>query len=603
MSDLTRITGLAAPFDTEAMIEKLMKAERVKVDKVEQQKDYTEWKRDTYRDMINLVRGFKDEYFDFLNSENNMRSPGTFNVYEASATVGGVTTNAVEVRATSDAAGISHKITEISQLATKDTWESGTSITKAIDGSGLDISKINNGDKFDILSGGERKAITLDGGYTTIDQLVTDISGKMTVAGITGSVTKTSDGNNISFSSADPTFELVKNSDDTSNTLTNIGFISGADNVLTKSETLNEVFGGTGDYGIKINGKELNFTEDATIDDVINTINSKDMGARLSHSELTGKFTLLSDKEGVSNAITIEDISGKNSLKTSLGLSQTAEQEAKDAKLTIDGVTVTKGSNNFTIDGMEYTLKATSTDTIDIKTNTNATDLSDKIIKFVGKYNEIVETVNDKLTEKRYYDYKPLTDEEKKAMEEKDIELWEERAKSGILKGDTNLDTMLVKMRRALYETVKNSGINLKDMGITTSPDYKKRGQLIVDKEKLENALENDTDKVVKLFTSDGDTYESKGISNRLYDIIEENIRTTGGKGILLKKAGMEGDRTENDNFLDDRIDEYDDRIDELIEDLNNKEDYYYSMFARMEQAMSKMQSQSSWLMSQMGGM
>ncbi|MGO1368452.1 flagellar filament capping protein FliD, partial [Senegalia sp. (in: firmicutes)] len=109
------------------------------------------------------------------------------------------------------------------------------------------------------------------------------------------------------------------------------------------------------------------------------------------------------------------------------------------------------------------------------------------------------------------------------------------------------------------------------------------------------------SDKIAHLFTNQSDNYSEKGISHKLFDIIESNIATTGEKGTLIKKAGIEGDRTEFNNFLKDKVDDFDDRIDNLIEDLARKEEYYYQMFAKMEQAMSRMNSQSSWITSQMG--
>ncbi|UTW68569.1 hypothetical protein KHA80_13330 [Anaerobacillus sp. HL2] len=48
----------------------------------------------------------------------------------------------------------------------------------------------------------------------------------------------------------------------------------------------------------------------------------------------------------------------------------------------------------------------------------------------------MLEKVNGKLTEERYREYQPLTDEQKEAMSEKDVERWEERAMSGLLRGD-----------------------------------------------------------------------------------------------------------------------------------------------------------------------
>ena len=44
-----RISGLASGFDTEKMVSDLMKAHRMPMDKITQNKQYLEWQRDDYR--------------------------------------------------------------------------------------------------------------------------------------------------------------------------------------------------------------------------------------------------------------------------------------------------------------------------------------------------------------------------------------------------------------------------------------------------------------------------------------------------------------------------------------------------------------------------
>src|SRR5690625_7533959 len=59
------------------------------------------------------------------------------------------------------------------------------------------------------------------------------------------------------------------------------------------------------------------------------------------------------------------------------------------------------------------------------------------IMKFVDKYNEVVETLNESQREEKYRDFPPLTEAQKKEMSEDEIEKWEEKAQSGILKGES----------------------------------------------------------------------------------------------------------------------------------------------------------------------
>ena len=157
-------------------------------------------------------------------------------------------------------------------------------------------------------------------------------------------------------------------------------------------------------------------------------------------------------------------------------------------------------------------------------------------------------------------------------MTEKEIEKWEEKAKQGLLKGDTYLDTMLSKMRAAFFDPVKrnfsdnpydtnNIGIRLTDIGLSTSSDISQRGKIIIDEAKLKEALKNNPDKVAELFTKRSTSqpsyradmsstdrnqrYQELGIFQRINDILQDYVRTTrdsnGKKGKLLEKAGIKG--------------------------------------------------------------
>jgi len=176
--------------------------------------------------------------------------------------------------------------------------------------------------------------------------------------------------------------------------------------------------------------------------------------------------------------------------------------------------------------------------------------------------------INSVLTEERYRDYLPLTDDQKKAMSEDDIKLWEQKAKSGLLRSDSILENIVTNLRRALYDKVEGCSLSLYQIGITTG-SYQDKGKLVIDEEKLRAALTDNYDAVVQLFTQGSQytysealndpnkravRYKEAGIAQRIYDILQDNIRITrnanGKKGILLEKAGIAGDLTEYDNLI-----------------------------------------------------
>src|SRR5699024_2064186 len=56
-----RISGIASGIDTETMINKLMEAERIPLNKFKQQKQTLEWQRDAFRDVNTALLGFKEK--------------------------------------------------------------------------------------------------------------------------------------------------------------------------------------------------------------------------------------------------------------------------------------------------------------------------------------------------------------------------------------------------------------------------------------------------------------------------------------------------------------------------------------------------------------
>ena len=292
----------------------------------------------------------------------------------------------------------------------------------------------------------------------------------------------------------------------------------------------------------------------------------------------------------------------------------------EDAQLILDGQNVTRSSNTFTSNGVTYTLlKESATEqTVSLKPDVDA--VYNNIKSFIDKYNNVIETINNKLSEKYDRDYQPLTDEQKEAMSDDDIEKWEKKAKTGLLRNDDLLESIVYNMRTALFESVKGVTTTLSSIGINTKT-YSDKGKLTIDETKLKEAISKDPDGVMNLFSKQSTSqssysrdltsdqrktrYQEEGLAQRLSDILEDNISTfrdiNGNKGKLLQKAGITGDASEYSNTIYDQIKGYNTKIADLAVMLADKEDRYYEKYARLEELMSKMNSQSSWLSSQLG--
>ncbi|NLY19119.1 MAG: flagellar filament capping protein FliD, partial [Clostridiaceae bacterium] len=275
----------------------------------------------------------------------------------------------------------------------------------------------------------------------------------------------------------------------------------------------------------------------------------------------------------------------------------------------------------FTLNGIEYTLKKVHTaenpdDTIKITQNVDS--VFDSIKLFVDEYNKLVDKFTEAISEKYDRNFPPLSKDQKEALTEKEIEKWEDKAKTGILRNDPILSKILSDMRMALVDTVEGTGINLSSIGIS-SRSYLDRGRLTIDEDRLKEAIRQKLDEVKNLFINQSETvpeytreltasersarYKEQGLLFRISDIVEDYISTIrdkdGRKGILLEKAGIEGELSEFENSLAKSIRSYDVKINEFMVKLAQKEEKYYRQFAELEKFMNRMNSQMDWLVSQ----
>src|SRR5699024_7229077 len=135
-----------------------------------------------------------------------------------------------------------------------------------------------------------------------------------------------------------------------------------------------------------------------------------------------------------------------------------------------NGVELASKTNTTTLNGITFTFYDVTDNTyVNITNDTEA--VFDQFMDFVNKYNQIIEKVNGKLYEEVYCDSPPLINEQMNEMSEREIELWEEKAMSGLLKRDPILSSALTQMRQAWSGQVDNNGTftHFTQIGIETT--------------------------------------------------------------------------------------------------------------------------------------
>jgi len=236
---------------------------------------------------------------------------------------------------------------------------------------------------------------------------------------------------------------------------------------------------------------------------------------------------------------------------------------AQDARITVDGFTVSSSSNTFgnAIEGVTITALAESEDPVNnppdsLSVNLGKAGVNSKVIVFVEAYNSL-KGVFDKLTG---FDAATGT--------------------AGLLNGDSTVRTLENQLRRILSDRV--SGLSgtldtLTGLGITTNDS----GQLTLDQSTLDTAIENDFDAVGELFSS------TDGIAARLDNLVSDYLSTSGQ--FKMREDGLDaelGDIEEQREALDFRV--------------TNLEARVRQQFSGLDILISQLNSTGSFLMEQL---
>ncbi len=362
--------------------------------------------------------------------------------------------------------------------------------------------------------------------------------------------------------------------------LTDLGLTAGTDNKITITN------------GSKTQSLEV--TADTTINDLVNTM--KNAGINASYDTVQRRLFLSSKDSGASNAFSIT-ASGTVDL-TKLGLGTSAKTvAATDAAFEYNGMAMTSSTNNVSVNGINLNLVGTTgSDVVTLSITNDTKAVYDMIKNFVKEYNDVLTAMNDAYHADLAKGYEPLTDEQKEAMTDDQVEKWENKIKDSLLRRDNTIGTLINSLRNTMSRsvTVGNKSQYLSTFGIVTTK-YTERGLLHINGDKddqsvsdkdndLMTALTNDPDKVMEVFTK---------LASDLYKDLGDKMKSTSMRSALTFY---------NDKEMKKQIEDYQDDIDVFEKKLVDMESRYYKQFTAMEKAMSKMNSQSNYLMSMIGG-
>ena len=279
--------------------------------------------------------------------------------------------------------------------------------------------------------------------------------------------------------------------------------------------------------------------------------------------------------------------------------------DGTDSEITLNGITYTSSLNTYSINGLSITaLQATGagdTNAISITTSTDTQGIYDKIKDFLTQYNSLINEITSLYNADSAKGYDPLTDEEKDAMSDTEVEKWEQKIKDSLLRRDDSLEAVMNAMTSSMSKGVEVNGktyylsnFGIKTLGYLNAPENQQNAYHI-DGDSDDTATSGNTDKLMSMITSDPDTVVAfmQQLTGNLYDAIGDKMKSSSVSSIY---------KVYNDKEMASEYSDYTDLIKKWEQKLQDQEDYYYNKFSAMETALSKLNSQTSSLSNLFGG-
>lgn len=275
----------------------------------------------------------------------------------------------------------------------------------------------------------------------------------------------------------------------------------------------------------------------------------------------------------------------------------------QDAVIYLNGAKFTNNDNVFEINGLTFTaLAETGEDEVTVTTQDDVDGIYDMIKSFLKDYNALVNEMDKLYNADSARGYEPLTDDEKEAMSDSEIEKYESKIKDALLRRDSNLSTVNSTLKQVMAAGVEVNGktLYLSNFGINTLGYFEaadnEKNAYHIDGDADDESTAGNADKLKSMISSDPDTVIQffSQLSKNFYAKMDEMSKSVDG----YRSYG---------NFYDDKkmksdYEDYKSKISDLEDKLNDYEDKWYAKFSAMETALAKMQSNASAVTSLLGG-
>lgn len=346
---------------------------------------------------------------------------------------------------------------------------------------------------------------------------------------------------------------------------------------------------------------EIEITEDMTIGSFVSSL--RNAGLNANFDEKNQRFYISAKKTGVDEdfSLTASDDAGLAVL-SALKINENDETngvvriEGEDASITLNGVEYTSNNNTMTINGLTITVNSNTDEEITLSTTDDTEGIYDMIKNFFKEYNALVNEM-DKLYNAASADkYTMLSDEEKEAMSEDEVEEWEEKIKGALLRKDSTLGNVSSAMKSIMLAGVEmkdGSKMYLSDFGINTlgyltaKENEKNAFHIDGDKDAIDSTVKMNTNTLQAMIASEPEkvTEFFSSLTKNLYEKLDT---------LMARTEYSSAFTVYNDKSMKEEYDNYKKKISEQEELIAEYEDRYYDKFTAMEVALSKMESQQN---------
>lgn len=276
----------------------------------------------------------------------------------------------------------------------------------------------------------------------------------------------------------------------------------------------------------------------------------------------------------------------------------------EDAVIMLNGAEFTNSNNVFEINGLTITVNSETEagKPVTLTTREDVDGIYDMVKNFFKEYNTLINEMDKLYNADVAKDFEPLTDEEKEALSEKEVEKYEQKIKDALLRRDSNLSAVSSALKAAMSSGYNVDGrtMYLSDFGISTLGYFtaaeNERNAYHIDGDKDDSATSGNEEKLKMMISTDSETVVSffSALANKLYDSMSNLTRSSNG---YRSFGSFYDDKKLKSDYTD-----YTSKIAQMEQKLADYEDKWYAKFSAMEKAMAKMQSNTNAVTSLLGG-